>query len=83
MAENRLDGEVIGLAMDGTGYGTDGQAWGGEFLIADEGDFARRGHLRYLPLPGGERAVREPWRMAASLLREAFGGELDGGGTSG
>ena len=74
MAENRLAGEVIGLAMDGTGYGPDGQVWGGEFLTADERDFTRWGHLRYIPLPGGERAIREPWRMAASLLREAFGG---------
>jgi hydrogenase maturation protein HypF len=75
MAENGLAGDVIGLAMDGTGYGSDGQAWGGEFLIADEKGFSRAGHLRYLPLPGGERAVREPWRMAASLLREACGGD--------
>jgi hydrogenase maturation protein HypF len=75
MAENRIEGRVIGLAMDGTGYGSDGQGWGGEFLIADEGDFVRRGHLRYIALPGGERAIREPWRMAASLLREAFGGD--------
>ena len=75
MAENRLEGEVIGLAMDGTGYGSDGQVWGGEFLIADEENFVRQGHLRYLPLPGGEKAIREPWRMAASLLREAFGGD--------
>jgi hydrogenase maturation protein HypF len=73
LAENRLAGEVIGLAMDGTGFGADGQVWGGEFLRADERSFARRGHLKYLLLPGGERAVREPWRMAASLLRDAFG----------
>ena len=75
MAENRLAGEVIGLAMDGTGYGPDGQVWGGEFLAANEKGFARRGHLRYIPLPGGEKAIREPWRMAASLLREACGAE--------
>jgi hydrogenase maturation protein HypF len=75
MGENGLDGEVIGLAMDGTGYGSDGQAWGGEFLIANECKFTRGGHLRTLPLPGGERAIREPWRMAAALLREAFGAE--------
>lgn len=72
MAENLLSGAVIGLSMDGTGYGTDGQAWGGEFLIATETDFIRASHLRYIPLPGGEAAVREPWRMAASLLKEAF-----------
>ncbi|MCE5261915.1 MAG: carbamoyltransferase HypF [Deltaproteobacteria bacterium] len=75
MAENRLAGKVIGLAMDGTGFGTDGQVWGGEFLTADERGFTRRGHLLYIPMPGGEKAIREPWRMAASLLREAFGGE--------
>ena len=75
MAENRIGGEVIGLAMDGTGYGTDGQVWGGEFLRADERSFIRMAHLRYILLPGGELAVREPWRMGASLLREAFGGE--------
>jgi len=72
MAENLLSGTVIGLSMDGTGYGTDGQAWGGEFLIATETNFIRAGHLRYIPLPGGEAAVLEPWRMAASLLKEAF-----------
>jgi len=72
MAENSLSGEVIGLAMDGTGYGIDGLAWGGEFLIADECDFTRAGHLRTIPLPGGALAIREPWRMAATLLHEAF-----------
>jgi hydrogenase maturation protein HypF len=75
LAENHIKGEAIGLAMDGTGYGADGQVWGGEFLRADERSFTRRAHLRYILLPGGERAVQEPWRMAASLLREAFGGE--------
>jgi hydrogenase maturation protein HypF len=74
MAENRLDREVMGLAMDGTGYGADGQVWGGEFLRADECSFNRLAHLRYILLPGGEAAVRDPWRMASSLLREAFGG---------
>ncbi|HOI75394.1 MAG TPA: carbamoyltransferase HypF [Syntrophales bacterium] len=73
MAENRAHGPVIGLAMDGTGYGTDGQAWGGEFLVATETDFTRAGHLKPFSLPGGEKAIREPWRTAASLLREAFG----------
>ena len=73
LAENRLDGEVVGLAMDGTGYGSDGQSWGGEFLRADERSFSRLGHFKYILLPGGERSVREPWRMAASLLRDAFG----------
>jgi hydrogenase maturation protein HypF len=74
MAENGLSCEVIGIAMDGTGYGPDGTAWGGEFLVAGEVDFRRAGHIRPYPLPGAEKAVKEPWRVAASLLRESFGG---------
>ena len=73
MAENGLSGKMIGLAMDGTGYGQDGTAWGGEVLVADEVDFRRAGHIRPYPLPGAEKAVKEPWRVAASLLRESFG----------
>jgi len=64
MAENGLTGEVIGVAFDGTGYGTDGAIWGGEFLVARYGGCERRGHLRYIPLAGGDAAVREPWRAA-------------------
>jgi hydrogenase maturation protein HypF len=73
MAENQISGEVIGLAMDGTGFGLDGNAWGGEFLVADETQFRRVGHLQYFVLPGGEKAIREPWRIAASLLKNAYG----------
>ena len=73
MAENQIDGDVIGLAMDGTGCGPDGTAWGGEFLIASEAGFRRFGHLQHLLLPGGEKAVREPWRVAVSLLKTAYG----------
>ncbi|MEN6320534.1 MAG: carbamoyltransferase HypF [Syntrophaceae bacterium] len=73
MAENGIEGEVIGIAMDGTGYGTDGSVWGGEFLIADEAVFTRAGHIRTYVLPGGEKAIREPWRIAASLLKETYG----------
>ncbi|PKN70577.1 MAG: carbamoyltransferase HypF [Deltaproteobacteria bacterium HGW-Deltaproteobacteria-12] len=73
MAENQLEGDVLGLAMDGTGYGPDGTAWGGEFLIASETGFTRFGHLPYLVLPGGEKAVREPWRIGVSLLKTAYG----------
>jgi hydrogenase maturation protein HypF len=73
MAENHLSGKVIGVAFDGTGYGTDGKIWGGEFLVADLAGFQRRAHLRYLPLPGGDAAIRQPWRMALSYLRDAFG----------
>ena len=64
MAENGLTGEVIGVAMDGTGYGVDGAIWGGEFLVAGYAGFTRRAHLRYVPLAGGDAAVREPWRSA-------------------
>ncbi|MGB9206297.1 MAG: carbamoyltransferase HypF [Terriglobales bacterium] len=70
MAENGLDGKekVIGFALDGTGYGTDGHIWGGEVLLADYVGFERAAHLAYVPMPGGEAAIREPWRMALSYL---------------
>jgi hydrogenase maturation protein HypF len=73
MAENGLGGEVIGVAFDGTGYGADGAIWGGEFLVARYSGFERRGHLRYIPLAGGDAAVREPWRAALAYLIDAFG----------
>jgi hydrogenase maturation protein HypF len=73
MAENHLAGDVIGVAFDGTGYGTDGKIWGGEFLIANLTGFTRCAHLRYVPLPGGDTAVRQPWRMALSYFWDAFG----------
>jgi hydrogenase maturation protein HypF len=73
MAENHLDGKVIGFSLDGTGYGTDGEIWGGEVLIADYAGFERPAHLQYVPLPGGAAAVREPWRMAVSYLAHHFG----------
>jgi hydrogenase maturation protein HypF len=80
MAENHLHDRVIGVAFDGTGYGTDGKIWGGEFLVADFAGFERRAHLRYVPLPGGDTAVRQPWRVAISYLRDTFGaGSLPGG----
>ena len=73
MAENHLSGKVIGVVFDGTGYGTDGKIWGGEFLVADFAGFERRAHLRYVPLVGGDAAVRQPWRMALSYLRDTLG----------
>jgi hydrogenase maturation protein HypF len=73
MAENGLRGKVIGVALDGTGYGTDGKIWGGEFLVAGYDGFERRAHLRYVPLAGGDAAVREPWRPALSYLADTFG----------
>ncbi len=72
LADNGRTDPVIGVAYDGTGYGTDGTVWGGELLVADLAGFDRVGHLATVPLPGGERAIREPWRMAASYLDAAF-----------
>jgi hydrogenase maturation protein HypF len=73
LAENGVDRPVIGVAWDGTGYGADGRAWGGEFLVADLARFERVGHFELVPLPGGEAAIREPWRMAAAFLGAAYG----------
>jgi hydrogenase maturation protein HypF len=73
LAENRAAGPVIGLAFDGTGYGSDGAIWGGEVLVAEAAGFRRAAHLAYVPLPGGAAAIREPWRMALSYLWDAFG----------
>ena len=75
MAENGVDAEVIGVALDGTGYGTDGHIWGGEFLLADCRRFRRLGHLKYVPLPGGDVATKRPYRMAVSHLLSALGEE--------
>src|ERR1700733_5827544 len=77
MAENGIADKVIGVAFDGTGFGTDGKIWGGEFLVADFTGFERRAHFRYVPLAGGDRAVREPWRLGLSYLLDTFGAELD------
>jgi hydrogenase maturation protein HypF len=70
MAEHGLqdDRPVIGVSFDGTGYGVDGAIWGGEFLLADYSGFMRLAHLRYVPLPGGDKAIREPWRQALAWL---------------
>ena len=76
LAEHGLDGKVIGVAFDGTGYGTDGTLWGGEFLVADCLEFVRVGHCQYLPLPGGAKAIKEPWRLAAWVLYNLYGKEF-------
>jgi hydrogenase maturation protein HypF len=73
LAENNWNGDrpVIGVALDGTGYGTDGAIWGGEFLLADYRGFERAAHLAYMPLPGGDAATRHPYRIALSYLQQA------------
>ena len=71
MAEHSLEGPVIGLSLDGTGYGTDGRIWGGEVLIVRLDGFERFAHLDYVPMPGGEAAIKEPWRMALGALHAA------------
>jgi hydrogenase maturation protein HypF len=73
LAEHGLDGPVIGVVADGTGYGADGAIWGCEIMRADLLGFERLAHLAYVPLPGGEQAVRQPWRMAAVYLHQAYG----------
>ncbi len=76
MAEHKLEGAVIGLAFDGTGYGTDGTIWGGEVLVADAKQFERVAHLGEVPMPGSSAAIKQPWRMALSYLRATFGDSL-------
>jgi hydrogenase maturation protein HypF len=76
MADNRLEGEVIGVAMDGLGFGSDGRFWGGEFFVAGYAEAERVAHLDYIPMPGGAKAIREPWRMAAMYLHRAMGGDV-------
>ena len=73
MVENEIVGDepVIGVAFDGTGYGEDGHIWGGEFLIASYQSYRRSVHLEYVPMPGGDKAIREPWRMALAWLSQA------------
>jgi hydrogenase maturation protein HypF len=71
MAEHGLEGQVIGLSLDGTGYGTDGRIWGGEVLVSRIDGFERFAHLEYVSMPGGEAAIREPWRMALGHLSAA------------
>jgi len=73
LVDNGIEGPAIGVAFDGTGYGTDGTIWGGEFFLADWHSFQRLGHLEYVPLPGGEIAIRKPYRMALSYLFTLLG----------
>jgi hydrogenase maturation protein HypF len=75
MAENGMEGDVIGVSLDGTGFGLDGTIWGGEFIRANLRDFNRLAHLKIVPMPGSTMAIKEPWRMAMVYLLEAFGDE--------
>ncbi len=77
MAENRLKGDVIGVSFDGTGYGEDGRIWGGEFFTGGYYGFRRAGHLDYVMMPGGDSAVKHPWRMALSYLYASEQGGFD------
>ncbi len=80
MVDNNIEAPVIGVALDGTGYGSDGRIWGGEFLVADYQGFQRLGHLEYLPLPGGAAAIKKPYRIAIGYLLKLLGGStLDAG----
>ena len=76
LAEHGETGPAVGAILDGTGYGTDGTIWGGEILVGDLRGFRRAGHLHRVRLPGGDAAVREPWRMACAWLAEATGAEV-------
>ena len=76
MLDAGLEGEVLGFSFDGTGLGTDGHMWGAEVMKAGYGDFERLFHFEYMPLPGGDRAAKEPWRMGLSYLYHCFGEEL-------
>ncbi|MGB4291405.1 MAG: carbamoyltransferase HypF [Bacteroidales bacterium] len=77
LVENRLDEKVIGISFDGTGYGTDGNIWGGEFLVADIREFVRYTHFDYIPLPGGDKVADEPWRTAFSYIYKYFGNSFN------
>lgn len=75
MAEHRLDEKVIGISFDGTGLGTDGKIWGGEFLVCDLADFERSAHFEYMPMPGGDLVTKETWRMATAYLFRYYGAD--------
>ena len=76
LAEHDVRERVLGVALDGTGYGADGTSWGGEFLAADMADYERLAHFAYIPLPGGDRAAKEPWRLALRVLHTMYGEEI-------
>jgi len=73
MIEQGIEDTLIGVSFDGAGLGSDGNIWGGEFLIANFSSFSRAAHLKEIPLPGGKQAIKEPWRMALSYLKTSYG----------
>ncbi|MCD4785594.1 MAG: carbamoyltransferase HypF [Candidatus Eremiobacteraeota bacterium] len=76
MADNEIDGDVIGVALDGVGYGSDGKLWGCEFMIANRESFTRRIRLKYMKLAGAEKAIKEPWRSAFAYLYDIYGDDI-------
>jgi len=76
LAEHKLDEKVIGVSFDGTGLGDDGNIWGSEFLVCDLESYKRISHLEYMPMPGGDKAAKEPWRMAVSYLYSVYGNKI-------
>ena len=77
MAEHQLMNSVIGISLDGTGYGDDGNIWGGEFFVADLNCYKRVGHFQYMPLPSGAKAVKEPWRLGLWIAHRLYGESLE------
>jgi len=76
MAEHGLDENIIGVSFDGTGLGDDGNIWGSEFFVCNLNDYQRKLHFEYIPLPGGDKSTKEPWRIAVSWLFKVFGSEF-------
>ncbi len=76
MAEHKLNEPVIGISYDGTGYGTDGKIWGSEIMVADYSGFERKYHFEYIPVPGGDKVAKEPWRSSVSYLHKSFKNNL-------
>ncbi len=76
MVDNNINEKVIGVAFDGTGFGVDGNLWGGEFFICDYKDFKRMGHIKYIQLIGAQQAIREPYRIAYAWLDKIYNGKL-------
>ena len=76
MAEYNIDEKVIGISLDGTGFGTDGKIWGSEIMIASLEEFDRKYHFQYVPIPGGDKAAYEPWRSSVAYLHKAYNGVI-------